>query len=759
MTEAAKTLTFVGVAIVVLGIALLTRPAPPRQTLKELAGRKPLNQVDDPLIATQLEIVKYDEDQAERDRFEVAKVDGVWSIPSHHNYPADAEKQLGEAAVATMNLKVLDVVSDNAGDHPTYGVVNPDDADATSTGVGMRVTMKDEGEDALVNMIIGKQVEGEEDQHYVREVDKDTVYIVKVDTSKLSTNFEDWIEKDLLKLNPFDVTSVLLRDYSIEQREREVIPGLVRLVPVEVPRSRIDLDLVEDDSGSDQWQVSELKSFDREAGEFVAVEVPEDEELDQVKLNDLKSALDDLKIVDVERKPEGIGADLSGAYEIEEFQKPEVQQLFATAQKSLQQRGFYMVPFRKSEDEVQVEILSSEGEVICQMKDGVEYILRFGEIALGDGPREKAPEQTEGEEEKEAEAGVNRYIFVAARFNQDLIPPPELEPLPGEEEPQGSEAEGEKKPAEGEKQPDGAEAKKQSEPEGKTPKEADAAAPSEKSGEEVSGVAASDEGATSDGGPASDEPDASKAKPDETSGQSRDASDESTAATGEESGEKDNASETSPAEKASSKEEAAEKAEEESAENGSAKKPTEKEPAGDDAEKPDAAEKDPAAKPAEKQPTEEELAAQRAEIEKQNKRRQERYEEKIKEGNERVEELNNRFAAWYYVISDEVYQKIHLTREDIFKKKEEDEAEKEKPGGLKFPGAKIPGLPGNIQDLIPEGKKEKPAPGETKKKEPAEQETGEEEKEPEAAKAPGESAAEKPAVKESSKEGAAKTKE
>ena len=43
--------------------------------------------------------------------------------------------------------------------------------------------------------------------------------------------------------------------------------------------------------------------------------------------------------------------------------------------------------------------------------------------------------------------------------------------------------------------------------------------------------------------------------------------------------------------------------------------------------------------------------------------------------------MNERFADWYYVISDEVYQKIHLSREDVVKKKEKAEAEEKKAEG------------------------------------------------------------------------------
>ena len=35
-----------------------------------------------------------------------------------------------------------------------------------------------------------------------------------------------------------------------------------------------------------------------------------------------------------------------------------------------------------------------------------------------------------------------------------------------------------------------------------------------------------------------------------------------------------------------------------------------------------------------------------------------------------MKELNDRFADWYFIISDDVYKKIHLGRDDIVKKKE-----------------------------------------------------------------------------------------
>ena len=74
------------------------------------------------------------------------------------------------------------------------------------------------------------------------------------------------------------------------------------------------------------------------------------------------------------------------------------------------------------------------------------------------------------------------------------------------------------------------------------------------------------------------------------------------------------------------------------------------------------------------------LKAERERIEKDNKRKQEEYDEKVAAGKKHVKELNDRFADWYYVISDDVYRKIHLTRADFVKKKEAKDKAKDADG-------------------------------------------------------------------------------
>tara|TARA_R110002072_G_scaffold303121_1_gene494529 strand:+ start:47945 stop:50047 length:2103 start_codon:yes stop_codon:yes gene_type:complete len=50
-------------------------------------------------------------------------------------------------------------------------------------------------------------------------------------------------------------------------------------------------------------------------------------------------------------------------------------------------------------------------------------------------------------------------------------------------------------------------------------------------------------------------------------------------------------------------------------------------------------------------------------------------EEKVEEGRKKVDELNTRFADWYYVISEEDFDKLRLSRAQLVKAKEKEEGE------------------------------------------------------------------------------------
>jgi hypothetical protein len=135
------------------------------------------------------------------------------------------------------------------------------------------------------------------------------------------------------------------------------------------------------------------------------------------------------------------------------------------AYQDLVRRGFIPVPVGDS----QFDILSNEGEATVRMKDGVEYVMRFGKVAgIETAPEEDekktAAEKSDGKKDAKADAkgdaakietakadenspdhkdsdkqdadkkekgtGLSRYIMVMAQFNPELLAKPELDPLP-----------------------------------------------------------------------------------------------------------------------------------------------------------------------------------------------------------------------------------------------------------------------------------------------------------------------------------------
>jgi hypothetical protein len=568
MNEILKTVLFVVAAAVVALIAWMSNPSLPAPGAQDMLNQLLYPDFKDPRSAASLKIIKYDERRGEPTVFEVAQVErkGVvrWSIPSHNDYPADAKEQMSSAAVALMGLKVIEVVGDDESAQETYGVVAPEvkTLKAGVTGVGDEVTMKDKAGKELLALVIGKEVPDRPNLRYVRKVGGSEIYVVEAKTDKLSTKFEDWIEPNLLKISTIDLKQVGIRDYSI----RETTRGLAIM-------HRDRMQLAYNDAGEPHWKMLTDEKFGGDdpknpAGKWRPIAMTADEELNTAKLDELRTALDDLKIIDVSQKPAGLRGDLKVG---RDFTSNEA------AVASLEDKGFFPAQIDANSTP---ELFSNEGEIRLAMKDGVEYVLRFGQIA-GSGPSAKDSKKDAkkkgkdaGKEKDKQGGGVNRYLLVMVEFDQNAIPKPQFEKLP--------------------------EPGKAKEPEKKA-----------------------DDKAAKDAKAADKKPD----------GKKRD-----------DKAAKDKQPETKADEKQAVPDKKAEEAE-------------------------------------------------RARIEKENKRKQEEYDRQVADGKKKMAELNGRFADWYYVISDEVYRKIHLSRDEIIKKKPKKEPEK---AGK----AAVPGQPGGAKPVV-----------------------------------------------------------
>ena len=379
MSETQKTATFGGIALVLVVVALLG--APQRRTPEDFLDRGEAFFPDfaDPNVATTLEVIDFDEATATARPFQVRFSNGRWTIPSHHNYPADGEDRLARTAAGAIDILKDDYRSDNVADHEALGVIGPlDDAATSLTGRGQRITLRDAGNNVLADLIVGNTVEGRENLRFVRLPDQKRVYVSRMDMD-ISTQFADWIVQDLLELTRDDIRQVTLEDYSIDE-QTGILDNRDTLI------------------------------LDREPEEtsWTANRMADGEEVDIAKMNDLLGAIDTLSIVGVRPKPEGLSeslTQLSGGLSITQADLL-----------SLQSRGYYFA--------ASGQLVSNEGELEVRTGDGVVYNLRFGEVVYGDGEAVSAGSEASGD--AESGPGENRYLFVTTSFDPGAMREPGL---------------------------------------------------------------------------------------------------------------------------------------------------------------------------------------------------------------------------------------------------------------------------------------------------------------------------------------------
>ncbi len=391
MSEMVKTLIYVGSAAVLALVALLWQPNQVEQSLDEKVGQELFEDFDTADTATNLTITRYDTNFDKPVKFQVnrGKATDQWVIPSEDNYPADAEEQMQKAATALIDLEVLGIASETPKDHKLYGVVEPSaDLAAGSTGVGMLVEVANAKKDRLAELIIGKTVADEEEKRFVRVRSEDVTYVVKLDVTNFSTTFNEWIESDLLSLNPLDIRSLALKDYSILEVLDPRTGGAVKQL---MQRSDTALSWNQEES---KWNIGHMHEY-KEANQPTPTEMAENEELNTERLNELKNALDDLKIVGVREKPDD------------------------TNQVQLQEYGFYPFPTKDENGEPIDDVRSANGEVHVSLQDGIQYVLRFGDIAPPDVVQSSSEDSSEE---------IYRYLVVMAKLDPSQLPPPELQP-------------------------------------------------------------------------------------------------------------------------------------------------------------------------------------------------------------------------------------------------------------------------------------------------------------------------------------------
>jgi len=377
MNELRTTLALGGAAVVLAVVALVSAPGRAVPDAFFDIGEPFFPEFTDPEAASTLEVVEFDEATAAAIPFQVTNRDGLWTIPSHNDYPADGAERLSNIAADIISVVKEDFRSDNVADHEALGVIDPTDLTTPGlVGRGTRVTVRDANGEALADLIVGNQVEGRQGLRFVRVPEQKRVYSARFEAD-ISTAFEDWIEQNLLEVERDEVVHIVLNEYEVDEQTRRAT----------APRE-FTLDKVEDNV----WD---------------GTGVPEGQEVNFVEVNRLVGAIIGMEIAGVRPKPEGVSGNLRDAAMAGRISQADVRDLI--------NKGFY--PTQEG------GLLSNEGELLVRTTEGVLYTLRFGEIVYGRGDAIAVGDETS--DDAESGPGENRYVFITAEFDETALPEPD----------------------------------------------------------------------------------------------------------------------------------------------------------------------------------------------------------------------------------------------------------------------------------------------------------------------------------------------
>ncbi len=405
MSEISKTTVLVVIAgLLVLAASQTYFATQPREVEGfEKVGQPFFADFDDPRAARSLEVTAYDPDTGFPRSFRVTYENGLWRIPSHYGYPAEAADRLAATASSLLGVLRESVAARRESEQERFGVLDPSDDAADADSAGKRITIRDERDQVLVDYIIGKPAGSSVDEvpEMVRdEVQKSDYYHVRVPGEKetykarididLSTRFTDWIEPDLLKVDTEEINKLEVNSYDLVEEARGQVTKL----------SRGQFRLTRD--GFEPWSMEGLNEIT--------------EELDTAQVDNLLSLLDEMEIVGVRPKPtlDGkplVGSDLMVNQDLFQANPEGFQDQLMYLRQDLEDKGFLIGADR--DDPQKLMLLATRGELSATTKNGVAYTLFFGKGVTGDeteieiGGSSASENESDGENEPADESATD----------------------------------------------------------------------------------------------------------------------------------------------------------------------------------------------------------------------------------------------------------------------------------------------------------------------------------------------------------------
>ena len=444
--ESLRTSGFMGLAVVAAASAALTYwiNRPPKIDGFELVGQQFFEKFTDSSQATSLKVVAMTPD-AKMQEFSVKRVDGLWIIPSHNNYPAEAVERLAATSASVIGLEREALVGRLASEHEKFGVIDPTSDEAMDPETtGKRLTLVDHDDNVLADLIIGKQAERIETDRsaetfeadrptnyfYVRRADEPQTYKVPLRV-ELSTKFSDWIDTDLLRLDPNELTRINLDNYELQESAGDILGQTKQLSKIDGEKISMSLDATTPDAN---WAMDGL-NVDQEA-------------INMQGLVDVAKTLKDLRIVGVRPKTTFNGKQVLTA-DLQINTDPEIranpvgfEKAIAQLRFEMSDKGFNLLAKRTPTGQNELFFLCKKGELEFGTSQGVNYTLMLGNrvtdgqkaIDLGGNQSEEGSEPAAKTDLAQSAGDTDRrdrrYIVIRVNFDETLLGPKPAAPTP-----------------------------------------------------------------------------------------------------------------------------------------------------------------------------------------------------------------------------------------------------------------------------------------------------------------------------------------
>ncbi len=410
--ESSKTIGFVTVAALSAALAFWTykENLPPTSSGFEMVGQSFFEDFSDPKSAEFLEISALDDSQSLQ-TFVLKKSNGLWRIPTHSDYPAEAADRLAAASTSMIGLRREALVGRLATEHERFGVLDPKNSENNDPEkTGKRLTLKDSSGQPLADLIIGQKVEKDDqsvtdrtfenkqrDSYYVRKADEVQTYKASLNLN-LSTRFSDWINTQLIDVSAPAVQKIRIDNYQLLNNPQDPL-GASRIKKV-----GDQLDLARDPT-TRGWSLAGI-----------------DESKETVKAAEVDNVLDtllDLKIIGVREKFRNEGKPLIGPdmklIRDDELMKDQNKfgQLLQKVAVDLATRGFYLQAPERG-DMGSLQMVSESGQISFSTNEGLVYTLDLGKSIEGDakaieiGTADSQPIATDPAKDESSKSAANK---------------------------------------------------------------------------------------------------------------------------------------------------------------------------------------------------------------------------------------------------------------------------------------------------------------------------------------------------------------